>query len=399
MEAFLHWGRPVDIAVYAASALFAAYTWHWSALAPHRAWGAVACWGYLAAAVVASALRGRPARATLAAATWCATALVPLVLQAVERAGGRADRAQEEVDVIEAAGVRMLHTGTPYLDRETIAAVPGAVRLLDYLPYQPGMALAGMPRALGGISWWTDARVAMALLSMVAVAGALLLLTRGTSRQFGGEAALRAFQAVTVVPLAALTLTTGGDDIPVLALSLLACALGARGRWTAAGIAIGCAGALKLTAWPVAVVLGLVVLVRARHHLPGYAAAAAAIPALTLLPTVLINGTAVVENVVRFPLGHGLVRSPAASPLPGHLLTAYLPEGRQVAIALLLTAMLAVTVAVLHQPPRTVARAALISAIGLLLAILLLPATRFGYLLYPVALAAWAPLLRRSSAL
>lgn len=396
VDAFLRLGRPVDVAVYTGSALFAAYTWQWSTLAPHRAWGAIACWGYLVAAITAVALRGRPARAILTAATWSATALVPLILQAVERAGGRADRAQEEVDVIEAAGVRMLHTGTPYLDRETIAAVPGAVRLLDYLPYQPGMALAGMPRALGGITWWTDARVAMALLSMVAVAAALLLLGRGAIWHHGGEAALRAFQAVTVVPLAALTLTTGGDDIPVLALSLLACALGARGRWTAAGIAIGCAGALKLTAWPVAVVLGLVVLVRARRHLPGYAAAAAAIPALTLLPTVLINATAVVENVVRFPLGHGLVSSPAASPLPGHLLSAYLPEGRQLALLLLVSAMLAITVSVLHQPPTTVARAALISAAGLLLAILLLPATRFGYLLYPVALAAWAPLLRRT---
>jgi hypothetical protein len=386
-------GRPIDVSLYSGFALFAAYTWHWSSLPPHRAWGAVAFWGYLAAAITALVLRGRRARTFLTTATWCATALVPLILQATERAAGRLDRAQDEVLVIEAAGNRMLQTGTPYLDRDAIAAVPSALRLMDYLPYQPGMALAGVPRALAGITWWTDARVWMTLLSSAAVAAALLLLDRRKIGRLGPEAPLRALQAVTVLPLAALTVATGGDDIPVLALSLLACALCTRGRWTAAGIAIGCAGALKLTAWPVAVVLGLVALVRARRALPGYAAAAAAIPLLTLAPTLLINGRAVIENIVRFPLGHGLISSPAGSPLPGHLLSAYLPDGRQVALVLLLSAAVGITVSVLHQPPATVARAALISAIGLFLAILLLPATRFGYLLYPVALAAWAPLL------
>ncbi|MEV6965450.1 glycosyltransferase family 87 protein [Hamadaea sp. NPDC051192] len=386
-------GRPVDVAAYALAALFCAYTWHWSALAPHRAWAAVAIWGYLAAASIALLLRGRLARTWLAAAAWAATALLPLILQARERAAGRLDRAQEEVLVIEAAGARMLHTGTPYLDRDAIAAVPSPLRLLDYLPYQPGMAIAGLPRALGGIAWWTDARIIMALLSSAAVVAAWLLLDRAGITRFGSEAPLRALQAVTILPLATLTLATGGDDVPVLALSLLACALASRNRWTAAGLAIGCAGALKLTAWPVAIVLGLVALVRHRRSLARYALGAAGIPVLVLVPTVLINGRAVVENVIRFPLGHGLVRSPAASPLPGHLLTAYLPDGRQIAVGLLLGVAAVIAISLIRQPPVSVPRAALISATGLLLAILLLPATRFGYLLYPVALAAWAPVL------
>ncbi|MEV0267336.1 glycosyltransferase 87 family protein [Hamadaea sp. NPDC050747] len=386
-------GRPVDVTAYALAALFCAYTSHWSSLAPHRAWAAVAIWGYLGAASIALLLTSHRARTWLTAAAWGATALLPLILQARERAGGRLDRAQEEVLVIEAAGARMLHTGTPYLDRDAIAAVPSPLRLLDYLPYQPGMAIAGLPRALGGIAWWTDARVIMALLSSAAVAAAWLLLDRQGITRFGTEAPLRALQAVTILPLAALTLATGGDDVPVLALSLLACALASRNRWAAAGLAIGCAGALKLTAWPVAVVLGLVALVRHRRSLTRYALGAAGIPLLVLVPTVLINGRAVVENVIRFPLGHGLVRSPAASPLPGQLLTAYLPDGRQIAIALLLLTAAAIALSLIRQPPASVPRAALISATGLLLAILLLPATRFGYLLYPVALAAWAPVL------
>jgi hypothetical protein len=236
----------------------------------------------------------------------------------------------------------------------------------------------------------------MALISTAALALALMML--GILGRFGGrsQAPLRALQAVTVLPLAALTLATGGDDVPVLALSLLACALCVRNRWMLAGIAIGCAAALKLTAWPVALVLAVVVIMRARRSLPGYALGAFAIPLATLVPVLLINQRAFVENVIRFPLGHGLVRSPAASPLPGYLLTVHLPDGRQLAMALLLSAVAGVTVSVLHRPPATAAAAALVCAVGLFLVILLLPATRFGYLLYPVALLAWVPLLRRA---
>jgi hypothetical protein len=391
----LTWGRPVDVAFYLLCAVFSAYTGKLSMLESHRAWGAIAVWGYLAAAGLAVALRSQVARAWLTGLAWGATALLPLISLAAERADGRIGRAQEEVMVIEAAGLRMLHTGTPYLDRDAIAAVPAALRLSDYLPYQPGMAIAGLPRAIAGIAWWTDARVIMALLSTLALLSALYLLGF-PHRESRSEAPLRALQAVTVLPLAALTLATGGDDVPVLAFSLLACVLCVRHRWTLAGLAIGCAAALKLTAWPVLVVLGIVVFVRARRHLPRYAAAALLLPLATLGPVAVINGRAVVENVVRFPLGHGLVQSPAASPLPGYLLTAHLPDGHQLVLALLLSAVVGVTVSVLHRPPSSAAAAALVSAVGLLLAIMLMPATRFGYLLYPVALLAWVPLLRRA---
>jgi hypothetical protein len=76
-----------------------------------------------------------------------------------------------------------------------------------------------------------------------------------------------------------------------------------------------------------------------------------------------------------------------------------LPDGHQLVTALLLSAVAGVTVSVLHRPPSTAAAAAAVSAVGLLLAILLMPATRFGYLLYPVALLAWVPLLRRADRL
>ncbi|PZG03052.1 hypothetical protein C1I95_34100, partial [Micromonospora craterilacus] len=43
--------------------------------------------------------------------------------------------------------------------------------------------------------------------------------------------------------------------------------------------------------------------------------------------------------------------------------------------------------------PRTAPAAALVCGYGLLAAILLMPTTRFGYLLYPIAFLLWAPAL------
>ena len=68
-------------------------------------------------------------------------------------------------------------------------------------------------------------------------------------------APLRAVQFATVLPVCALTLATGGDDLPVLALCLLALALCAAGASAAPASRSGPAAALKLFAWPVAAVL------------------------------------------------------------------------------------------------------------------------------------------------
>ena len=169
-------------------------------------------------------LAGTTVRAALAWITWAGAAILPLIIEAVQRAGGRTDRAQEEVLVVEHMGERLLHDGTPYLGRDAIAALPPASRLMGYSPYQPGMAVFGLPRAAFGDFWWTDARVWFALVTGAALVTAVVLLR-------GAPASLlvRAMQAATVLPICALTLATGGDDLPVLALSLLALALAATG--------------------------------------------------------------------------------------------------------------------------------------------------------------------------
>jgi hypothetical protein len=392
-------GLLVDVGFYGLCAAFAGWTAAGSTLAPHRAWGAVAWIGYAAAAGLAAVqfalprVVGRPAwRLGLAAAAWVATALVPLTVQAWQRAGGRTDRAQEEVPVIEDGARRLLETGTPYLGRAEIAALPADDRLLAYLPYQPGMAALGLPRALDpAAGWWSDARVWFAVATAAALVAALVLLARAGAPS---GPLVRAVQFAAVVPLTALTLATGGDDLPVLALCLLAFSFAALDRHGAAGLAAGGAAALKLLAWPVALVLA--VHAATRHRGGRFATAALALPVATLVPVALVDPAAVVENVLAYPLGRGLVTSPAASPLPGHLLATGVPGGRTIALGLLLLAGAAIAVWLLRRPPRTTAAAATVCATGLLAATLLLPATRFGYLLYPVAFAAWAYALART---
>jgi hypothetical protein len=380
-------GLAADAALYGLAAVFALVTALTSTLLPHRAWGAVATWAYLGAflVVVGQLVLRRPRwRLGLTWVAWCGAAILPLVVQAVQRAGGRTDRAQEEVLVAEHMGERLASTGTPYLGPDAIAALPPGEQLLGYAPYQPGMAVFGLPRAAFGDVWWTDARIWFAVATVAALVAAVRLLPYGGSL-------VRAVQFATVLPICALTLTTGGDDLPVLALALLALACCASGRHGAAGLAVGAAAALKLFALPIVVVLAVLAVTtgNARRFLPG----ALGLPVLALLPAFLVDGDAFVENVIRFPLGHGLVTSPAQSPFPGYLIAQAVPGGRYVAVGLLVAVGLAIAVVLLRRPPRTAAAAALFCGYGLLAAILLMPTTRFGYLLYPLALLAWAPAL------
>lgn len=382
-------GFVVDLFLYAVSAAFALVTALTSTLLPHRAWGWTAVWAYLAGFVLALIQyffhRGNPARAALAWLVWAGAAIVPLVVEAVQRASGRTDRAQEEVQVVEQMGERLLHHGTPYLGRDTIAALPADERLMAYSPYQPGMAVFGLPRAIFGNFWWTDARVWFAVVTVAALILAVRLL--GPTRSL----TVRAIQAATVFPICALTLATGGDDIPVLALCLLAFALVATGRYGWAGVAVGAAAACKPFAFPVVAVLVVLALAvrRGRSLLPF----AIGLPILVLIPPFLVDSGGFTENVIRFPLGHGLVKSPAQSPFPGYLISQHLPGGRIIALGLLVAVALLIAVRIVRRPPLTAAEAAVVSGVGLLAAILLLPTTRFGYLLYPIAFLVWAAAL------
>jgi hypothetical protein len=438
-------GLVLDVVLYGAGALFAGLTAANASLPPHRAWGHIAVWGYAVATLVALVqavavrrrrLAGTSTRALVTAVTFAATAVLPMLVEVAQRAGGRLDRAQEEVGVVESGGVRLWHTGTPYLSHDAIAALPPGSRLDAYLPYQPVMALFGIPRAIGHAAWWTDARVWFTITLVVTLAWAISVLRRDRVRDSGSDLAaagydrvddvrdaalVRAVQAATVFPICALAIATGGDDLPVLGLTLLALAFAARGRHTAAGVTIGVAGALKLFAWPIAVIL--IVLAAAdgwrRRRAPASgsadrprtlfsvadwptglrcAAGAIGIPVLVLIPPFIVNRGAAIENVIRFPFGRGIVKSPAASPFPGHLIADNVRGGATIATALLVLAALAIAGWLVWRPPTDAGAAAAIAAWSLVAAIALIPSTRFGYLLYPVAYVCWVPVLRRPAA-
>src|SRR5262249_17155790 len=99
-------GLVVDLGLYGLSALFAVVTTTSSTLAPPRPWGDIAVFGYAAATLcvlvqlrarLRARLRAPRDRAALAALTWVAVAIVPLVAEAAN------GQAQEEVVVVERA--------------------------------------------------------------------------------------------------------------------------------------------------------------------------------------------------------------------------------------------------------------------------------------------------------
>ncbi|MEU2798677.1 hypothetical protein [Streptomyces sp. NPDC007117] len=376
-----------------------------SSLGPHRVWGAAAAFGYLAAALVAA--RGRSARTAETVALAGAVALPLLWLLAV-------DRAQLEVRVVARSAALLLAEGTPYVHRPWVPE--------DFNPYLPGMSVFGLPEALAGPGPLTDPRLWMGVAFLGALAPALPAGSRSAPLRW-----------IAACPLVALPLAVGGVDLPVAGLMCLGLALAGRGRAGAAGLALGAAAALKWTAWPaIPVVLALMTassrsdgreaggavvrsdcqeagwamvrsrgrearcaVVRSDGREAGRAASRCGLVALLtaaflVLPAALRDPGAFRAHVVDFPLGLTDAVSSAASPFPGHLLATHVPGGRTLALLLLGAGALLLALSLLVRPPATAADAAVRLALGLLLATAFMPASRFGYLVYPLVLVAWA---------
>ena len=114
-----------------------------------------------------------------------------------------------------------------------------------------------------------------------------------------------------------------------------------------------------------------------------------------LAPAALRHPASILLNTVAYPLGLTSAKSPAQSPLPGHLLATLGSGGHLAALVLLAAAGLATAASLVIAPPATPPAAARRIAIGLTALFLLSPATRFGYFIYPIALYAWAVLASR----
>ena len=406
----------LDAVLYCASASFAAYTLATSPSVAHRTWGGFAWPVYASAALAAFVLavlgRGVPARRLKAARLLLALVVlvgavaIPLAAEVRWRADGGPEYAHSEVVITESAAAEAVHGRDPYAahftSAELVSREPG---IRETFPYFPGMAVFGIPRALPAGTAWTDARIFFALATVAAAIAALWHWRVPVERR------LLAFQVLVVLPTGALFLTTGGDDLPVLALCLLALVLLQRGRPRASAVAIAAAASLKLTAWPVLLALAVVAPgLRRPGGVRSPLVLALAIVTLGLLPAVAAGPADFAEDVVLFPLGLTTLPSPAESTTLGSVFVgpsdAASPVNlaRVAVTAALLAAALLVATAIrvaivkarVPRPAPLGAAAEAATGAGILLAtsITLMPIARPGYLIYPVNLLLWAVLLR-----
>jgi hypothetical protein len=306
-----------------------------------------------------------------------------------------------EVGVVAHSAQLLVQHGRPYQS----AAVLGA-DVNGYNPYLPGMTLFGLPQALFGRGVATDPRLWDGLAFFAAFAAALRIAggaggaagtgSAGGAGGAGGTGSVRRAAMLTASPLIAFPLAVSGNDLAVLGLICLGLALTTRPElrrppspaW--AGIALGGAAALKATAWPAVLIVGVLFLARdGRGAAARFAAAAGAVLAVVVGPILVIQPAALAANTIGFPLGLTRARSPAASPLPGHLIAAIGPAAHLAVVALLAAAAVGLGVLLVVRPPRNAVSAAGYLALALTTLFVLAPATRWGYFIYPAGIGCW----------
>ncbi len=363
---------------YAAFAVFAIVVFAVSRQPVQWIWGAWAAAGYGLAAITAARWRSRGRQAALLLALVGALG-APLAWQVTF--GSTMSLADESsLKVVARSAVLLLHHGTPYLAADHIS------RVLDYNPYEPAMAIFGLPAAAG-----LHGAAANPRLWMGVTAAAILAAAFRVARP-GGALGSTAFAFCS--PVLALPLTTGLTDLPVLALlSLtLACTAAPAGRRVqlAAAIALGAGCAMKATAWPALPVILAMLAARDGARAATRFAVTAGITTTALVaataPASVAAPAALFQNTVLFPLGMTRYQTEADSPLPGHLLAATGPAGRWAAITLLCAAGLVVGTSLVIKPPADIQAAAWRLAVTLAMLFALAPASRWGYFVYPAAL-------------
>jgi hypothetical protein len=221
----------LDLAFYGVSLVFAAGTAIFSEFYGYRVWGNFATAGYLIALVLT--VLQAVSRTPLTISRWVPVGVVGLlagVVPLLVLIFVRNPRyvwgdwpwsfpAQPEVWVVERSARLLLEGGTPYLDLGLLSRPPHAD---DYTPYGPAMTVFGLPRALFGDSPFTDARVWFAVGAVLVIALALKVMGKP-------KVPVLAAQLAAASPLTMLTIVVAGDDIPVIALIVLAAAIAFRG--------------------------------------------------------------------------------------------------------------------------------------------------------------------------
>ena len=331
--------------------------------------------------------------------------------------------ATPDVVVVTQSARQVLHHGTPYLPAGQLTAVT------SYNPYLPAMAVFGLPGAAGLPGLIGDTRLWLIAVSAVLLAASFWVTAphrAGPHRAGPHRAGPRrsvlhpgahcrscamgaAWAAVFAVgsPVLALSLAVGITDAPVIALTCLALACVVRRTsgqhprpLIVAGLVVGVACALKFTAWPALPVIAVMLAARDGARAAARFTAVSVVTAVALVaafaPALLARPGTLVQNVILFPLGLTRHKTPAASPLPGHLLAGLGSAGHAADIGVLIAAGLAVAAWLVLRPPANVAAAAVRLAVGLTLLFGLAPASRFGYFAYPIALLGWLVMARQA---
>jgi len=400
-----------DAVLFGLSALFAAVVTFGSKIPLYRQWGQLALLPYLVAAVAATVLalvaRKRKvlgARIALSALVFLGAVVVPMAGEVAWRfeVSPQALHVQPEVTVVERAAVNLAHGTNPYRARMVHGVLHGQVQGLPpyeaFFPYLPAMTIFGLPAATSLPKEVTDARIYFVLATLLCVLASLLALGGEKERR------LRAAQVAIVLPWAALAMATGGDDLPIVGLLLVAVVLAQKRRPGWAGIVLGIASAMKFTAWPLALLLLFAARDRRGRRAPLTMLAGTLVIAVPLVAIFTSwNPATFFSNVVAFPLGLSGVESPAGSALPGHLFVSHFPALHHLFTVVAVAAgAVGLSWYLWRRPPHDTAKVCQVAGTTLLVAILLAPATRIGYLLYPLNLFVWswmlAPATQRAEA-
>ncbi len=416
-----------DALLYFGSAVFALITIYTSENALYQVWGRMALspfvFGAFASTVVAVLVRrarrraagdgtgteatspGRlsvrqhhrawVARIVIAACVFVGALAIPMGLEILWRFDGvPGSHLQPEVTSVEIGGQDLLKGTDPYHKitrsrHEVPYHAPGEPDYAGFLPYLPLMAVAGIPSDIWPNSGLSDARIFFCLITLVVAAVALYLC------KVEGRRKIRALQALVILPLASLPLATGGDDIPVVAILLLAMVLAQRRQPFASGFVLGVASAMKFTAWPLAVLALFCAWDRHGRRRPWLMLGGMVVVAVpTIFPFALQGPFALIDDVVLFPLGLSAIPSTAASALPGHVLVTWFPSlSRALPLGVGLILGVFLCRHLYKHTPRSVAQVCNLAGVVMAVLILLAPNPRVGYLLYPINFFVWAYLL------
>jgi glycosyl transferase family 87 len=380
-----------DAYLYGFAAIFALGLGMTSRQGAQWQWGYLATGPYVLCALLALGLhrirfrRTSTVRLALLGLVLFGTVAIPLGLEARWRV------AQPEIGVIQRAGDNLSKDRNlyPSYDKhgKLINPIAGLPAYESFFPYFPLMGIFGLPSAETHKSkGLTDPRIAMSLLTLLASGLALALLRTSKKKK------IRVAQILLALPTGALFLSTGGDDMPILALTLLGVAALQRRQNNFAGISLGLAAAMKLTAWPMAV--GALLVARDSKNRPAWTKIAfwvVAIVVVTVTPFAIRAPWAFMSNVLAFPLGLTSVTSPAASALPGHILTTiWAPAGHILApVTFLIGGYFMAKYLRRHWPLELHEILAIMSVIFLTM-MCVSSATRIGYLIYPLNFAFWS---------